>query len=153
MKRKDQNAVPMNSKVLITVEPGDVELLVSPQTQAPGNRKQRHTSFRVLENRVQMTQLCEKASFQYLVIAGKYYQILLDGKDGWGEITFLCREFTISRAFKESEVRLAIFTGTLIGPVSEVHIVKTHGEYGIEAGVLFNTKSTGHIFRCDIPGD
>ena len=70
-----------------------------------------------------------------------------------GEKSHLCREFTISRAFKESEVRLAIFTGTLIGPVSEVHIVKTHGEYGIEAGVLFNTKSTGHIFRCDIPRD
>ena len=60
----------------------------SPQTQAPGNREQGHTSFRVLENRVQMTQLCEKASFQYLFSAGKYYQIQLDGKDGWREITF-----------------------------------------------------------------
>ena len=35
----------MNSKVLIIVEPEEVELLVSPQIQAPGNRKQRHTSF------------------------------------------------------------------------------------------------------------
>ena len=42
----------------------------------------------------------------------------------------------VSRAFKESEVMLAIFTGTLIGPVSEVHIVETHGENGIEVGVL-----------------
>ena len=66
---------------------------------------------------------------------------------------FLCREYTSSRAFKESEVRLAIFTGTLIGPVSEVHIVETHGENGIEVGVLFNTKSSGHIFHCDIPRD
>ena len=37
----------------------------SPHTQAPGDREQGHSSFRVLENRVQMTQLCEKASFQY----------------------------------------------------------------------------------------
>ena len=66
---------------------------------------------------------------------------------------FLCREYTISRAFKESEVRLAIFTGTLIGPVGEVHIVETHGENGIEVGVLFNTNPVGHIFRCDIPSD
>ena len=85
---KGPNAILMNSKVLIIVEPEEVELLVSPQTQAPAKRKQRHTSFRVLENRVQMTQLCEKASSQYLVTAGKYYQIPLDGKDGWGEITF-----------------------------------------------------------------
>ena len=47
---------------------------------------------------------------------------------------FLCREYTISLA------RLAIFTGTLIGPVSEVHIVEIHGENGIEVVVLFNTK-------------
>ena len=32
----------------------------SPHTQARGNREQGHSSFRVLENRVQMTQLCER---------------------------------------------------------------------------------------------
>ena len=119
----------------------------SPHTQAPGDREQGHSSFRVLEKRVQMTQLCEKASFQYLVTGGKYYQIQLDGKDGWGEITFLCCEYTISRVFKESEVRLAILTGTLIGPVGEVHVVETLGEYGIEVGVpsIWNPLDTSFV--------
>ena len=139
---KGPNAVPMNSKVLIVVEPEEVEWFTANSStwiQGAGTH-----SFRVLENRVQMTQLCEKASFQYLVYDVKYYQIQLDGKDE-GEKSHT--------SFKESEVRLAVFAGTMIGPVSEVHIVATLGEYCIEVVVLFNSKSTRHIFRCDIPKD
>ena len=93
-----------------------------------------------------MTQLCEKASFQYLIIAGKYYQILLDGKDEWREITFLCCGYTMLRAFKESEVRLAVLTGTLIGPVSEVHVVTTLSEYCFEVEVLSITNPLDTFF-------
>ena len=54
-----------------------------------------------------------------------------------GDKLQFCREFAMSRAFKESEVRLAILMGTLIGPVSEVHIVETLGEYSIELEFFF----------------
>ena len=112
----------------------------SPQTEAPGNSEQGHTSFRVLENRVQMTVVWKGL----LSVVGYCRKLLpkyelMEKMDG-EKSHFLCREFAISRAFKESEVRLAILTGTLIGPVSEVHVVETFGEYGIRVGVLFNSK-------------
>ena len=78
----------------------------SPHTQAPGDREQGHSSFRVLENRVQMTQLCEKASFQYLVSAGNTTRYNLMEKMN-GEKSHLCCGYTMLRAFNESEVRLS----------------------------------------------
>ena len=81
-----------------------------------------------------MTRLCEKASFQHLDTVGNFYQIRHDGEDGWP--TPLRREYTLSRAFKESVVSFVVLAGTIIGPVCEVHIVEILGEYGLEVGVL-----------------
>ena len=47
-------------QVLIMVEPEEVEMLVSLSNLALGNKMLGSASFRILEKRVDMTQLCEK---------------------------------------------------------------------------------------------
>ena len=56
----------------------EVDMLVSLRNLAFGNKMQGGASFRVLEKRIQMTQLCEKTSFQHLVIAENCYTIRHD---------------------------------------------------------------------------
>ena len=85
--------------------------------------------------KIQMTQLCEKALFQHLVTAGNRYQIGPGGDDGWREITLLCRKYLVSRIYLEAKALAAIPAGTIIGPVSEVHIVKILDEYGLEVAI------------------
>ena len=81
--------------MLTSLQPDEVQLLVSPPTKASGNRLQEHIlSFEALASRIQLTQLCEETYFQYHVTAGKKYNIRLDGDDGWRTITPLCREYT-----------------------------------------------------------
>ena len=80
------------------------------------------------------TQLCEKAYFQYLVAAGnstKFDQ--METMDG--EITLLCREYTISGYYPNAQTLAAIPEGTIIGPVLELHIVKILDGYGIEFAI------------------
>ena len=112
------------------VEPEEVEMWVSPPNLALGNKMQGGASFRILEKRVQMTQLCEKAIFQHLVTAGNYHQIRPDVDDGWGQFTPSCPEFTSSRAYLKTKALAAIPAGTIIGPNIEVHVVKILDEYG-----------------------
>ena len=51
----------MDNKILTMVEPEELELLVSPLTQTLGNRMQGSAvSFKALEKKIQLTQLCEK---------------------------------------------------------------------------------------------
>ena len=52
-----------------------------------------------LASKIQLTQFCEKAYFEYRVAAGKKHKLLPDGADRWGTITLLCREYTLSRSF------------------------------------------------------
>ena len=77
---------------------------------------------------MQLTQLCEKAFFQHLVIAGKIYKLRPDGDDGWGSISPSCRE---------TQALSTIPEGTIIGPVQEVHVhvVKILDGYGIEVAI------------------
>ena len=69
------------------VQPEEVELLVSPPTQAPGNRMQGSAlSFQTPEMKMQLAQLSEQAFFQHLVTARSYYRIRLDEDDGWAKL-------------------------------------------------------------------
>ena len=77
----------VNNKTLTMVQPEEVELLVSPPTQAPGNRMQGSAvSFQTPEMKIQLAQLCEQAFFQHLVTAKSYYRIRLDEDDGWAKL-------------------------------------------------------------------
>ena len=85
--------IPLKNWVAPRMEPEEVEMLVSPAPRlAPGNRMQEDMSFRVLEKKIQVTQLCEKALNQHPVAAGSYYKIRPDEDDGWRKVTHLCRE-------------------------------------------------------------
>ena len=70
-------------------------------------------TFEGLASKIQLTQFCEKAYFEYRVTAGKKHKLLPDGADGWGTITLLCREYTLSRSFPKSQVLTAIPEGTI----------------------------------------
>ena len=77
-----------------------------------------------------VTNRCNKSN--YGVTAGSHYQGRPDGEDGWGQITPLCREYTCSRVFPKAKPLGTIPAGTIIGPISEVLIVKILAEHGVQ---------------------
>ena len=89
--KKKQVVILVDNKNLSMLEPEEVEMFVSPPNLALGNKMQGSASFRVLEKRIQMTQLCEKTLLQHLVTARNCYQIRRDDEDGWGNL-LLCAE-------------------------------------------------------------
>ena len=99
----------VDNKFLTMVEPEKVELLAPPPGQAPGNRMQGGAlSFQILEKKVQLTQLCEKAFFQHLVTVRIYYKIRPNADDGWRTVTPLCREYTSTRSYPKTKALSAI---------------------------------------------
>ena len=58
---KEQVAILVDIGILTVVDPEEVEMLVYPPNLALGNKMQGSASFRILEKRVHMTQLCEKS--------------------------------------------------------------------------------------------
>ena len=79
--------------------------------------------------------------------AGKKSQTRPDGDDGWRTITPICREYTFSLSFPESQVVAAIPGGTTIAPVLEVRIVKILEEYGLEMSIpsFVNPANTSYV--------
>ena len=104
-------------------------------------------SFDELTGKIQLTQLCEKAFFQHLAAAGKQYIIRPNGDDGWGTITRLCREYSISQHYPKAQALAAILEGTIIGTVLEVHVVRILGGYGIEVAIssISNPTYTSYV--------
>ena len=138
----------VDNKMLTSLQPEGVQLLVSPATAAPGNRMRENVfSFEGLASRLQLTQSRQKTYFQYRVTAGKQYKIRPDGDDGWRTITHLCREYTFSRSFPKSQVLVAIPEGTITGPVLEVQIVKIIDGYGKEIAIpsTVNPSNTSYV--------
>ena len=124
--------------------------LVFPPTQARNRMREKALSFDELAGKIHLTQLCEKAYFQYLVAARNQYKIRPTGDDGWRTITLLCREYSISRYYREAQALAAIPEGTIIGPVWEVHIVKILDGRGIEVVIpsIANPMGTFYVVKC-----
>ena len=115
---------------------------------APGNWIQWGAlSFQILEKKEKLTQLCEKAFFQHLVIAGNYYKSQPNADDGWRRVTPLCREYSSSRSYPKTKALSAIPEGTIIGPVSEVHVVKKIDRYWKEVAIqsIANPEYTTYV--------
>ena len=94
---KGRASASVDNKILTKLKPEEVQLLVSPPTRATGNTMQeRVLSFDELAGKIQLTQLCEKAYFLHLVASGITYKIRPNADDGWGTVTPLCREYSIS---------------------------------------------------------
>ena len=90
----------VDNKTLTSVQPEEVQILVSPPTMAPGSRMRENVlSFEALASRIHLTQLWEKAYFQNSVIARKKYKIQPDADDGWGTITPTCQEYNFLDPF------------------------------------------------------
>ena len=65
-----RTSFPVDNKILTKIKPEEVQLLVSLPTLAAGNRmREKVLSFDELAGKIQLTQLCEKAYFQYRVTA------------------------------------------------------------------------------------
>ena len=110
-----------------------MELLVSPPIQAPGNRMQGSAlSFQRLEKKVQLTQLCEKNLLPTSCNCRELSQNRPNADDGWRRFTPMCREYSSSRSYPNTKALSAIPEGTIIGPVSEVHVVKNLDRYCME---------------------
>ena len=73
---KDHSPTHGNNQILAVVQPEEVSMMVSSPNLAQRNlMMQSETRFKVLEKEARKTQLCEKASFQYLATAGRRYQV------------------------------------------------------------------------------
>ena len=135
--KKERVQIPLKNWVAFMTEPAEIDMLVSFLSRpAPGNRMRENTSTTVLEKKVQMTQLCEKALFQHPVIAGNRYKVRLEDDDGWRTITPPCREYSNYLSYPKIRVLAVILAGTIIGPVQEVRIVKIHDGYSIEVAIV-----------------
>ena len=133
---KGRDILSADKKMLTSIPPEEVQLLVSLPTMALGNgMRENIVRFETLSSSIQLTQLCEKAHFQHRVTAGKKYKTRPHGDDSWRTVTTLCREYKCSRAFPESCVLAAIPERTTIGPVIEVRIVKVLEECAIEISI------------------
>ena len=97
-------------------------------------------NFKALERKIQLTQLCEKASFQHLVIARNYLKIRPD------ETTF-GEQYSRSRSYPKAHALAAIPERTTVGPVLEVHIVEMIDGYGIEAAIqsIANPENASYV--------
>ena len=65
-------------------------------------------------------------------IASKFDQI---GEDGWGWIAPSSREYAISRVYPQTKALAAVPAGMIVGPITEVHILKILDEYGLEVAI------------------
>ena len=78
LKREEREHIPtpVNNRIMANVEPEEVDMLISSRNPAQGNlMMQNEAKFRVLEKKVHMTRLCEKALFQYPVTAGTFSKV------------------------------------------------------------------------------
>ena len=69
-------------------------------------------------------------------------KIRLDNDDGLGKVTLLCRGHSSSRSCLKAQAEAAILEAIIIGPVSDVHIVKVLDEYGKEVAIPSIANST-----------
>ena len=84
--------------MLTSLQPEEVQRLVLfRHEQLETGCKKESLSFDELAGKIQLTQLCEKTCFQYLVASRKTDNIRPLADDGWGTMTSLCREYPISR--------------------------------------------------------
>ena len=105
-------------KMFTSLQPAEVQLLVSPPTMALGNRMRENVFFEALTCREYSSHNCQKTYFQFRVTAGKKYKIRLDGDDGWESvITLPCLDFHIFSVFLDSQVVAAVPEDTIIGPI------------------------------------
>ena len=113
---KGQVAIPVDIKILTTVQREEVEMLISILMQTLGNRMQGDAfSFQTLTKNIQVTQLCENFSPNILWSPGRSTKFdRMQTTDG-GEIAPLCWEYSSSRSCPKTQA---------IGPVSEVRVVK-----------------------------
>ena len=96
-------------------------------------------SFDEVASKIHLTTIMRKTYLQYRVAAGKQFKNRPNEDDGWGTITILCREYSISRSYPKAQALAAFPEGTIIGPVWEVHVVKILDGYGIELAIRVYT--------------
>ena len=129
MKKKEHVVNPVDNGVLTVVEPEEVDIVVYLPNLALGNQMQGSGSFRILEQRVQMTQVCGLALFQHLLqqeIATKFDEMGTTD----GEKSVVCAESVrVLGPFRKTKVLAAIPAGTNIGPITEVHFEQILDEY------------------------
>ena len=120
----------MTKGVLSSANSQELKLLVSSPRLASGNSLQK---FRTSNSCLRQfdSQGFLRIEFQ-LVWATK---ISPHDDDGFGQLTQLCRECTLSRVKIQSRAFAAIPGGTIIGPVIEVQIVKILDQYGLEIAI------------------
>ena len=89
----------------------------------------------------------KNAFFQHLVIARSYDKIRPDEDDGWSTVALLCREYSSSRSHPKSKALSAIPEGTIIGPVSEVHVAKILDWYCMNVAIqsIANPEYTTYV--------
>ena len=75
----------------------------------------------------------KKTFFQHLVIAWNYYKFRPNEDDEWRTVTPLCR--ISSRSYPKAKALSALPEGAIIGPVSEVHVVKNLDRYCKEVAI------------------
>ena len=108
----------MTKVVLTCVKSQEEQLLVSLPRLTFGNSLRENVhDFKSLDEVIPFTRVCELASLWYWVSAGMNHKTRPDEDDGVGQITLVCRKYTLFRVNPQSRASAAIPGGTIIGPV------------------------------------
>ena len=85
----------------------------------------------------QLRTVCEGAAVIRPVSEGMYYRTGEDVNDGFGNLIASCREYTLSRTHRDSEVKLWLQKYTEIEPVRGVKSICHHEGCGFEVQISF----------------
>ena len=122
----------VNKEKIKSVISQEVNSSVSSPRQASGNRlRENIQDLESLSETIQFTNVCELASFWYLVSTGVSHKTKPDEDDGFGEPIPVCRGYTLPRATPLSRAHAEIPGETIIGPVIEVHVMQVFGTHGL----------------------
>ena len=114
---KEHIPTTVDNRIRAVVEPEEVGLLISSPNLAQGNlMMQSEAKFRVLEKKVRMTQLC----LSQQEVATKFDQ--MEKTDGDESHIYAENTFVLESSVPQAKPLGATPAGTIIGPISEVHI-------------------------------
>ena len=96
-----------------------------PKTKGVARNCWRHhlQEFEMMNADEQLRTVCEEAGFIRTVSEGMYYRTGEDVNDGFRNLIASCRDYTLSRTHRDSEVNFWILKKILIGQVCDVKII------------------------------
>ena len=134
--KQEHVPTPVDNRITTVVEAKELDMFMSSPNLAQGNLMMGMKQiFRVLGKKGSHDLHFVKKPYSNIMsqqeVAAKFDQM----EKADGDKSHLCREYTSSRAFPQAKPLGTISAGTIMGPISEVLVVKILDECGVEVAI------------------